>query len=172
MKKFRILWLLIVTCMLMGCQSNLKYGVSSIEHGQYDKAIEYFQTDVDKGRNLGEAYRGIGIARYEKEEYDLAIEACDAALANEAKPTATLYNLMANSYYKVEKLEDALKYYDFVLEMEDCDPELTQSVKYNEIAICQQLGDWNAVKEKVADYVEAYPDDTRMDKTVDFLKTR
>ena len=172
MRKFRIAALLLASCLLVGCQSNLKYGVSSMKAEQYDKAIGYFQEEVEHGRNLGEAYRGIGIASYEKEAYQEAVEAFEAALENEAKPTAALYNLMANSYYHLENYEKALEYYAKVLEMEDCGAELAQSVKFNEIAIYQQLGDWKTVKEKVASYVEAYPDDTRMDKTAEFLATR
>ena len=51
-------------------------------------------------------------------------------------------------------------------------PELKQENAFNEIAIYQELGEWDIVKEKAEAYVSEYPDDERMDKTMEFLKTR
>ena len=49
---------------------------------------------------------------------------------------------------------------------------MKQEILFNESAMYQEFGEWEIVKEKVASYVENYPDDTRMDKIVEFLETR
>ena len=72
----------------------------------------------------------------------------------------------------MEEYEIALDYYAKALKMEDCTEEMKQEILYNEIAAYQELGDWDTLKEKVASYVESYPDDDRMDKTAEFLETR
>ena len=69
------------------------------------------------------------------------------------------------------ELDEALALYQQALELE-CPEEMKQEILFNEIAIYQEFGEWEIVKEKVASYVENYPDDTRMDKTVEFLETR
>ena len=73
---------------------------------------------------------------------------------------------------QLNEYEEALKFYGQALNMTDCTGEMKQEILFNEIAIYQELGDWEVVKEKVSAYVEAYPDDERMDKTVEFLETR
>ena len=65
-----------------------------------------------------------------------------------------------------------MDYYKKALGMKDCTEELKQEILFNEIAIYQELSDWETLKEKVADYVKAYPEDNRMDKTAEFLETR
>ena len=56
--------------------------------------------------------------------------------------------------------------------MEDCTEEMRQEILFNEIAILQLESEWELLKEKVDAYVTAYPDDDRMNKTVEFLETR
>ena len=123
-------------------------------------------------KNLREAYRGMGIAQYELGDYSAAVDAFKNALENETEKTATIYNLMGASYMQLNEYEEALDFYAQALSMEDCTEEMKQEILFNEIAIYQQLGNWKTVKEKVSAYVEAYPDDERMDKTVEFLETR
>ena len=158
--------------LLAGCASNIQDGITYLEEENYEAAIECFEKDITEKKNLGEAYRGKAIALYELEDYYGAVDSFENALANKEEPTATLYNLMAASYLRVDEYEAALDSYADALEMEDCTEEMKQEILFNEIAIYQKLGDWDKVKEKVSAYVENYPDDERMDKTVEFLETR
>ena len=45
-----------------------------MEEEKYEAAIECFEKDIAEKKNLGEAYRGMGIAQYELEDYEAAID--------------------------------------------------------------------------------------------------
>ena len=172
MKTTRWMLLLAIASMLVGCKANIKDGITYLEEEKYETAMECFEKDIRDKKNLGDAYRGMGIAQYELGNYREAIDSFENALGNQEEPTATIYALMATCYLQVEEHESALDYYKKALKMEDCTEELKQEMLFNEIAIYQELGDWDTLKEKVKTYTEQYPKDSRMDKTVEFLETR
>lgn len=158
--------------LLVGCTSNIKDGIMYLEADNYEAAGDAFEKDITEKKNLDEAYRGLGIAQYELGNYTEAAKALEDALENGTKETATIYNMLGASYLQVDEYETALEYYDKALGMKDCKEPIKQEILFNQIAIYQQLGDWDTLKEKVFAYVENYPDDKRMDKTVEFLETR
>lgn len=172
MNRWKLGLLLVAACLITGCASNMKDGITFLEENKYEEALGCFEQDIADGKHLDEAYRGMGIAQYELGEYSDALDSFEQALENKTEETATLYSLMAASALKLEAYEDALTYYEKARKMEDCTEELEQEIRYNEIAVYQTMGDWETVKEQVASYVEDYPEDTRMDKTVEFLETR
>lgn len=172
MKKSRWILLFVISSMLLGCKANIKDGITYLEEGKYEAAIECFKKDITEEKNLGDAYRGMGIAQYELKDYHAAIDSFENALANKEQPTATIHTLMATCHLQVEEYENALDQYKKALKMEDCTEELKQEILFNEIAIYQELGDWETLKEKVKVYAENYPEDERMDKTAEFLETR
>lgn len=172
MKRVRMGLILLTAVLLGGCASNIKDGITYLEEENYEAAVECFEKDIVEKKNLDDAYRGIGIAQYELGDYSAAIEAFENALENETEKTATIYNLMGASCLQLNEYEEALEFYAQALKLKDCTEEMKQEILFNEIAIYQELGDWNTVKEKVSTYVENYPDDERMDKTVEFLETR
>ena len=49
--------------LLTACGNPSQKGVEYLEDGKYDQAIEQFEQAVDKKKNVGDAYRGIGIAK-------------------------------------------------------------------------------------------------------------
>jgi tetratricopeptide (TPR) repeat protein len=172
MKKIRIIAAIMVAVLLMGCGTNLKDGVALLEEEKYEEAIACFELEIEEGKHLLEAYRGIAIAQFELGNFESAIEYFEMLLADkEAVETASVYMMKAASHLQLEQSEEALAAYQKALTLELTD-EMKQEVLFNEIAIYQTFGDWDTVKEKVAAYVESYPDDARMDKTVEFLETR
>lgn len=171
MKKIRIIAAVLFTALCMGCSMNTKEGVAFLEEGKYEEAIACFEAEIREEKNLAEAYRGMAIANFELENYQSAIQNFEEAIQAEAEETAALYVMKATSHLKLDELENALAAYQKALGLEPAD-EMKQEILFNEIAIYQELGDWETVKEKVAAYVEIYPDDIRMDKTVEFLETR
>ena len=55
---------------LTGCGSKaIEEGTTYLEDGNYKKAVTKFKEAVDKGQDTGEAYRGIGMAKWELGEY-------------------------------------------------------------------------------------------------------
>lgn len=172
MKRVRLALLILVAGLLAGCANYMKDGLELLQSGDYEKAIASFQNEIAEEKNTDEAYRGIGIAYFELEDYSAAVEAFKNALANGAEETASIYQMLGVSYLKQDDYENALENYNKALEMEDCTDEMRQEILFNEIAIYELQSEWDLLKEKVAAYVEAYPEDDRMDKTAEFLETR
>lgn len=172
MKKLRLLMMVLAAGLVVGCSSNLKDGLTYLEEEKYTEAVSCFEEEIEQEKNLEEAYRGLGIAYYELGEYASAVTALENALANEAEETASIYQLLAVSSLQQDHYEEALTFYANALSMEDCTEEMKQEILFNEIAIYQLLSDWDTLQKKVDAYVAAYPDDSRMDKTAEFLETR
>lgn len=171
MKK-RVIGLIIVLVILTGCAGNVKDGVELLNDEKYEEAIAVFEEDVKKGKNLGEAHRGIGNAYFALEQYEEAIESFGVALKNETKETATIYGMLGACHMKLEAYDKALSMYKKALKMKDITDELEQEIQYNLIAIYEYTGDWEAAKKQVEKYVKAYPDDGRIEKEAEFLETR
>lgn len=102
MKKRKIAMLVMTGVLLTGCMGTnyLEEGVSQLEEKQYEEASKSFQKEIDEEKNLDEAYRGMGIAYFEMEEFEKAIDAFGEALDNGAEETATLYNFIGISNMK------------------------------------------------------------------------
>ena len=67
MKKIKALLVVVCTGVLLtACGNPSQKGVEYLEDGKYDQAIEQFEQAVDKKKNVGDAYRGIGIAKWEE----------------------------------------------------------------------------------------------------------
>lgn len=158
--------------LLIGCTNNIKVGIEYLEEENYEAAADSFAKDIADKKNLEEAYRGLGIAKYEVGDFEAAVSALESALKHETEETATIFNMIAASYLQMDSYEEALKYYEKALQMEDCTEEMKQEILFNQIAIYQELSDWEVLKEKVSVYMEKYPEDDRMNKTAEFLETR
>ncbi len=172
LKKIALSILIGATFLLGGCKANINDGLELLEAEKYVEAIVCFEKDIAEEKNLDEAYRGIGIAKFELGEYELSVEAFENALKNEAEESATIYALIGAGYLNLDDYENTLENYTKALKQEDCSAEIKQEILFNEIAIYQEMGEWDTVKEKVESYVKSYPDDDRLDKTVEFLESR
>ena len=171
MKK-KILGAIVLLGLLTGCGGNIKDGVALLEQEKYEEAIAVFQEDVKKEKNLDEAYRGIGIAYYELEQYEEAADALESALNHEAKETATFFGMLGACYMQLETYDKALDAYQNALKQEDITDTLKQEIQYNLIAVYEYAGDWEEAKKQAEKYVKSYPDDTRMEDEAKFLETR
>lgn len=172
-QKSWILLVMAVAALLTGCVKNASEdGVKLLEEGKYKEAVEAFEQTIEDEVNVGDAYRGIGIARWEQEDYEGAEEAFEEALENGAKKTGTIYNFIGNCELKLEKPESALNYYNLGLKQEGLSEELRQEMEYNVIAAYEQMEDWESAKVKLQAYVEAYPEDADAAKELEFLLTR
>ena len=72
MKRATLLALAVSACLLTGCTNALKDGTGYLEDGNYKEAVTAFQKAVDEGKKTAEAYRGLGMAYYELEDYESA----------------------------------------------------------------------------------------------------
>lgn len=166
------LGILAITLLLCGCTGTIKDGVKLLEEKQYEDAKTIFTKDIEKKKNLDEAYHGLGIACFELEEYKEALEAFELAIEHDTEESAVLYGFMGACYLETEQYEKALDIYEKALAMEDITEELEQEVQFNLIAVYEYMGNWDAAKKQMDKYTKAYPDDTRVEKETDFLETR
>lgn len=162
---------LLVLC-LCGCGNPSEDGVECLESGQYEEAIEHFEKAVEDEVNVGDAYRGIGIAKWEQEDYEGAGEAFRNALDNGAQKTGTLYNFIGSCELKLGNAVSAQNYFQAGIEQEDNSAELIQEMKYNIIAALEQAGDWESARARLYEYVAQYPEDAAAQKELQFLETR
>ena len=175
MKKRKIAMLVMTGVLLTGCMGTnyLEEGVSQLEEKQYEEASKSFQKEIDEEKNLDEAYRGMGIAYFEMEEFEKAIDAFGEALDNDgAEETATLYNFIGISNMKMENYEEAVSAFEKGMSMEDCSDTMKQEMLFNTVVSYEKLGDWDNAKEKVSEYNEQYPGDSKAEKEAEFLETR
>lgn len=174
MKQYKkIIPVLMAGMLLAGCGENVyKKGVENLENKNYAAAQEDFQKAVEDKKNVADSYRGLGISFYEQEKYQDAIDAFENAVSSGTKETATLYNMMAVCKMQLESYEDAVTYYGKALTYQDCSDKMKQEIQFNIIVCYEKLEEWDKAKEKLEEYVAAYPDDEKASKEADFLKTR
>ena len=166
--------IIVITLMLFvtGCAKHLEDGTAYLKEGKYQEAISSFQKQIDKDKDLDEAYRGQGIAYYELGEYEKAISAFQKALENGAEKTSTIHSFLGASYLQLEEYELSLNAYENALATKDITDALKQEAQFNIIAIYEKLGNWEEAKKQMELYVEQYPDDSRVEKEAEFLETR
>lgn len=169
----RITAVFLLVLMLAGCKGNpSEKGVEYLEAGQYEEAVEAFEEAVEEEVNTGDAYRGIGIARWEQEDYEGALDAFLNALENGAQMTGTLYNFIGSCELKLDNPVSAQNYFRLGIGMEGNSDELLQEMKYNMIVAYEQAKDWESAKVKLNEYIAEYPDDEAALKEKEFLETR
>lgn len=166
-------------CMQSGCakiqeyfETPLEEGLAYLKEEKYSEAITSFEASIDKKKDVGEAYRGIGIAYWEQENYQQAEEAFTDALLNGVDKTGTLYNFLAICDWKEQDLDGALQ--DFMTGIR-CEPEgseLRQEMEFNVICIYEEKQDWANAKARMEEYIAAYPEDEQAQKEAEFLRTR
>ena len=167
-----VMLLLAVMLATSGCTSIVKEGTELLEEGNYTEAAEKFQESVDKGKDLGEAWRGLGICYWEEEDYEKAEKAFGNALQNGSEETATIFNMLGICALMTDKPEKAVYYFENGQEFPDAGQELLKEMSFNLIAAYEQVGDYQKAKEKLEVYLSLYPDDERALKEKEFLNTQ
>ena len=170
MKKRKIAMLVMTGVLLTGCMGTnyLEEGVSQLEEKQYEEASKSFQKEIDEEKNLDEAYRGMGIAYFEMEEFEKAIDAFGEALDNGAEETATLYNFIGISNMKIENYEEAVSAFEKGMSMEDCSDTMKREMLFNTVVSYEKLGDWDNAKEKVRSITSSILETRRQKKKQSF----
>lgn len=169
----RIFAVVFIGILLAGCgKREYTDGIESLENGNYEEAVKSLEKAVEKKRSVGDAFRGIGIAKWETEDFEGALEAFESALENGAEETAALCNLMGSCKLKLGEPAEAVEYYEKGLAKEGCTDKLAQEMKFNVIAAYERLEDWENVKTKLAEYTAEYPEDEQALKEAEFLETR
>lgn len=155
-----------------GCAKNpSEEGLVFLKQGQYEEAIGKFQEAIDAGINPADAYRGMGMAKWEMQDVEGARDAFENALKNNAVQTATIYNFLGVCEQQLGNYRKALNYFRIGME-EECSEELMQEMRYNEIVCFEALEEWASAETKLQQYIADYPDDKRAVKEAEFFETR
>lgn len=158
--------------LLTGCKENpSEKGTEYLKEGKYEKAITQFEKAIQEKIKVGDAYRGLGIANYELDNYKEARKALLKALEEGEKPSATLHEMLGDCELNLGEPRSALNYYRLALEG-DLSEEARSEVLLHEIAAYEQLKDWKSAKVKLEAYVKEYPDVEKAKKELEFLRTR
>ena len=174
MQKWIVQAAVLVLCVfaLSGCGSNVADGLDALENEKYDDAITAFTAAVDTEEDPGEAYRGLGLAYWEKGDYENAREALKNAVKNSDEELGSTYNLLAGIDLQNGDYESALTYIEKAGNCIGNSDELMQELAHNEIICYEHLGQWDKAKEKMEKYRSKYPDDDSLAKDAEFLSTR
>lgn len=164
--------------MLSGCADAVRDGTKALDEGRYEEAQKLFQEAVKEGKETADAYRGLGMAYYEQEDYGSALEAFQTALDEGGKQTVQIYNLMGICGMNLSEYDSALEYFQAGLALaetasgEDADARMIREMRYNEIVCYEQTADWENAKQKMSQYLADYPGDEAAEKEARFLETR
>lgn len=110
--------------LLAGCgkQEQLSYtkqGMNAVEALEYEEALGYFETGLDKGEDKRAIYRGMGLAFMGMTHYEDAILYLEAALHESGGRVEDMdFDInyyLATAYYKSGRAEDAVSAYDAIL---------------------------------------------------------
>ncbi len=174
MRKFRMIPVLLLAALfLSGCGSNpYEEGIEQLEAGKYKEAEASFKQSVKKEKHTADAYRGLGIALWEQQDYEGAKDALANAVKEGSKKNGTLCNLLGSCELELGNYKKAVKYYKEALEDEKNSKELLQEIEYNLIVSYEGAKNWEEARERLEKYIEKYPDDKQALKEQEFLETR
>ncbi len=179
MKKRIVVIFMLSILFISGCGNRIENGRDLLKEGKYKEAMIQFESAIEKNKDTAEAYRGMGIAYYEQNNYKNAKESFLQALELGAKETPILYNLIGICMMKEEAYTEALSYYEkgiALLQKGESvnleENEVFQEMLYNQIVCYEKLKDWEQAKLKVAEYVKLFPEDKAAQKEAQFLETR
>lgn len=172
MKHIIVMIMLAVCLLFAGCKDPIEEGMEFLQEEQYEEAQSQFEQGIEKGKNLGEAYLGLGICYWEEEEYQAALETFKLAVENGVEKTAALYQLMGQCELKLSHPGNAAIYFEQGQECADVSEELKQEMAWNEIAAYERMQRYEDAKAKLEIYMDNYPEDELAAKEWEFLVTQ
>jgi tetratricopeptide (TPR) repeat protein len=181
--------ILLSVVVLTGCETSkdrLTNGLNQLKAQEYEEAKATFEGLIANNDYLAESYRGLGIIAYQQGDYEAAADAFEKVIENEGAITPELQNLIGTCYMKLMNYEKALEVYQegikavrgegdkekALTDLSETDAKLLQEMYFNEVACYEYLGDWASAEAKATVYRDNYPDDEKMRRELEFIKTR
>ena len=180
----------------------LKEAAEQLEAENYSAAAEQLEAAIvneqklkEKGKEtimengapyITEAYRGLGMIAYSKQEYEQARVNLLKTIELGGEETPVLYHMLGISAMKLEDYDGALEAFaagtalpeegtykrtDGAEETADYS-EVIREMKWNRIACFEKKLDWESAGVEAEAYVMASPEDTAAAKEAEFLATR
>lgn len=110
-------------------------GLSHFKKGEFDKAIQYYESTLAKGGAADKAHFGIGTSALSQGNVEMAMDAFERALNSEddALKAKAYYN-MGNTLFNMKRNEESLAFYRKALELNPNDTDAKynyEMVRYN-----------------------------------------
>lgn len=136
--------------------------------GEYDKAKQSLEAAVTEGGDsqaslyLGRTYEALGDMNYAASLYREYLETDPG--------NAQVLNQLGLCLMNLEDYPAALD--AFSKGLETGDPAMDQSLRFNQVAAYEYMGDFTKARNLMEDYLEKYPDDQEAQRENEFLSTR
>jgi tetratricopeptide (TPR) repeat protein len=136
--------------------------------GDYELALSELSEGFKNG--FTEAYYFIGEIYRIKKDYPKAIYYYDMVLKEGEAVAPNVYNQLAACLIKTGEYKDALRYLEKGIAYHHA--QCMQTLKKNEIVAYECMGEFDKAKEKLAEYLAAYPEDQTAEREAQFVETR
>ena len=159
--------------------------------GNLELAFEKFLQAIHNEEELPLAWRGIGMIHFRRNEFPQAREALEKALELGGERSPIIYNMLGATAMRASEFQDAIHFYDagialfyevleeagrtieeLSMEAEGTNIEVIQSMMSNRILAHQRLANWDVARDLARLYLEIFPEDVRIQREYEFLKTR
>ena len=170
MKSKRTGLILIAGClslvMLTGCSAentkNYKQAAQDLEDGNYETALEEYETAISAGVKLAQSYRGAGVAQLKLGNYEDAItDFCNALDCDKVgkKLEKDILSYRAAAYLKTKSYEEALADCQTLAESYDMDADLYFLTGETALAM-------DSYEEAASNFEQAYSEDATYDRAI------
>lgn len=134
-----------------------------------DQAVSYLKDAVKNKCVEGNYY--LGMVQMAKEDYASAQDYFETYIKEAAAITIPeVYNQMAGCLIEEREYDQAAEYLEKGLELGVT--SAYQGLLKNQVILCERQQDFAAARKAAKTYLEAYPEDTAMQKELEFIKTR
>ncbi len=114
-------------------------GYAQLKNKKFAQAEDAFKQAIYLDSLKAEAHYFLGMSQYQQDQYDEAAESFERALLHGFEPENEVYKTLAESYVALERYEDALAAYEFLLANEANDIDLYLNPVWISIHVLKDL---------------------------------
>lgn len=144
------------------------FGILNCYVGNYEEAITYLSTQ--EAREKTDSYMYLGQAYEKTGDYEQAFLAYQTYMEQNKEANVQIYSSMGEYYMNQKKYEQALDCFEKGLAL--ATGKEKQRLLFDEAVVYEYLLDFDTAREKMAAYVEQYPEDETAERENRFLQTR
>ena len=177
--------------------SYMEKASEQLDIGNLELALVYFEQAILYEEELPRAWRGVGMIKFNQNQFAEARTALETALELGGEESAIIYNMLGVAAMRTSDFEAAIDFFDTgivwfdvalrragvslgqlvqenntSLQDDGLSVQLIQSMMANRILAHQSLANWEEARELARDYLEVFPEDTVMQREYEFLQTR
>jgi len=146
-------------------------GDSYYKKHEFEVALEYLQKHADEAKNISrEDYYQLGYCYYRAEQYDSAAVAFEKVTRENDQLAQNAYFHLADCYIELGQKKKARFAFEFASKL-DYDPEIREEALFNYALLTYELfhSPFNEAIDAFHDFIEIYPNSTRLDDAYNFL---